>query len=72
MPSQEPKTTTSSINVADADASEKGITLIHSTTSEAVSGVPDVSSIPFDEAATKRLLRKLDLRLIPFLALLYL
>ncbi|TVY16389.1 putative transporter protein [Lachnellula arida] len=72
MPSQDPKITTSSIDVADADASEKGIALVHSTTSEAVSGVPNVSSIPFDEAATKRLLRKLDLRLIPFLALIYL
>jgi len=30
------------------------------------------NAIPFDEGATKRLLRKLDLHLVPFLALLYL
>jgi hypothetical protein len=33
----------------------------------------DVSlSMPFNDAATKRLLRKLDLHLIPFLAVIYL
>jgi hypothetical protein len=30
------------------------------------------NAIPFDEKATKSLLRKLDLHLVPFLALLYL
>ncbi|TVY23280.1 putative transporter [Lachnellula hyalina] len=72
MASQELKIITSSIDVADVDAAEKGIVLVHSTTSEAKSGMPDAPSAPFDEAATKRLLRKLDLRLIPFLALIYL
>ncbi|TVY38907.1 putative transporter [Lachnellula occidentalis] len=72
MASQGLKITTSSIDVADVDACEKGIALVHSTTSEAVSGVPSAPSVPFDEAATKILLQKLDLRLIPFLALIYL
>ena len=73
MASQEPKITTSSIDVADASSDpEKNIALVHSTASEAVSKVPSAPSVPFDVAATKKLLRKLDLHLIPFLALIYL
>ena len=67
MSSQPPNITASNIDVADASLDqEKNIDFAQSTASDAV------SSVPFDQVATKRLLRKLDLRLIPFLALIYL
>jgi hypothetical protein len=66
MASQPPKITASSIDVVDASSQEKKIDLVQSTPSDAV------SSVPFDQVATKRLLRKLDIHLIPFLALIYL
>jgi hypothetical protein len=40
--------------------------------SVATSSTDIPQSLPFDHAATKRLLRKLDYHLIPFLALIYL
>ncbi|TQS37032.1 hypothetical protein Golomagni_02506 [Golovinomyces magnicellulatus] len=60
-------------------ASRRGLESLDSKYSEkntdsSESTVTDTSSLatPFDSLATKRLLRKLDLHLIPFLALLYL
>ena len=37
-----------------------------------VEAVPKDSDVGYDEKATRRLVRKIDLRLIPFLSLLYL
>lgn len=68
MTSQPPKITTSSIDVADASSDqEKNIHPVGSTSSDPASNV-----VPFNEVATKKLLRKLDVHLIPFLALMYL
>jgi len=67
MTSQPSRITASNVDAADASSDqEKKIDLVQSTASDAV------SSVPFGEAATKKLLRKLDLHLIPFLALIYL
>jgi hypothetical protein len=65
MASQPPKITTSVIDVTDE---EKKLDLAGSTVSDPVSA----TAVPFDQGATKRLLRKLDLHLLPWLALIYL
>ena len=47
--------------------------VIEKTTEDRIEDVKINNEIPeFDQKATRRLLRKIDIRLIPFLALLYL
>lgn len=55
------------LDLSNTNYQEKNTDLTGST-------VTDQSTLvaPFDHAATQRLLRKLDINLIPFLALLYL
>lgn len=61
--------TPTDLDISQAKYSEKNNGESSSTTTE-----PTTLSAPtpFTDAATKKLLRKLDLHLIPFLALLYL
>lgn len=66
MSAAHPNTKTPTINVAEASDQEKHTDLIGSDASYTV------TSPQFDNAATKRLLRKLDRHLIPILALMYL
>jgi len=64
MASQPPTVTT--LDVTDE---EKKLGRAGSTVSDPVSATP---AAPFDQGATRRLLRKLDLHLLPWLALIYL
>jgi hypothetical protein len=45
---------------------------LSSLSEKGLDGTPIAAAAPYDQKATKRLLRKMDLYLIPFLALLYL
>ncbi len=58
----------SELDFSRANYAEKNSDLTDSTANISIVAVP----APFDHAATKKLLRKLDLHLIPFLALVYL
>jgi hypothetical protein len=64
-----PKNTPPNLDLSQAKYQEKNKDLSGSTPTD-----PTTLSapVPFSQAATKKLLRKLDLNLIPFLALLYL
>jgi hypothetical protein len=63
------KNTPPNLDLSQAKYQEKNKDLSGSTSTD-----PTTLSapVPFSQAATKKLLRKLDLNLIPFLALLYL
>jgi hypothetical protein len=65
---------TSKSNPADSSLSQSkhGEKEKENSTSTAFAPTTLITSAPFNHAAEKKLLRKLDLHLIPFLALLYL
>lgn len=60
------------ISRTDVSDSERSDGLEKSTVAQIENAQTQENHVSFDTKATKRLLRKMDIRLIPFLALLYL
>jgi len=71
MASNLPETTLPGLDLSQAHYREKNKDLTGSASTDPPS-LQGATALPFNPAATKKLLRKLDLNLIPFLALLYL